>query len=111
MPKIFDNWPRVIGWKYPTAINTIASNSDRAAAPPLVGADKARIVSANRERVRCCRAVDDRYQLVGSVTQLLDKIIDQQIDTTVSSHHPRQCLAADRTYPHPLRLPAFEVLT
>lgn len=56
LPKIFDSSPRVTGWKYPTAISTIASNSDRAAAPPRVGAEEARIVSAKRgRRVRCCQ--------------------------------------------------------
>jgi len=55
LPKIFDSSPRVTGWKYHTAISTIASNSDSAAAPPRVGAAEARIVSANRGRVRCCQ--------------------------------------------------------
>ena len=52
LPKILDSSPRVTGWKYPTAISTIASNSESAAAPPLVGADEARIVSEKQIKPR-----------------------------------------------------------
>lgn len=42
-PKIVDNSLRVTGWKYPTAINTIDSNSDSAAVAERVGAAEASI--------------------------------------------------------------------
>lgn len=39
LPKIFDSSPWETGWKYPTAISTIASNSD-SARPLLASASK-----------------------------------------------------------------------
>lgn len=74
---IFDKSPQVLGWKYPTAINTIASNSESAAAPPLVCADEAPIISANLP------AAGDRDQLVRPGTEFLAQIIDEQIDVAL----------------------------